>query len=510
MDSTYMGKATCAQIPLLPGLHVFLFQGRGTIQRLFKHPQVGSLIPLFTFALKHLFGLPERCVKVYRADNLGQGFKPQAGSNVPPDSRVFYATHKDLARGLTGPRMELFTQNCMHGFLRHVQAYNGDCIAHQEWVQGPDLMHFFRHTLGSALIEAHFGQALLKLSPRFMHDMWKVEAGLHWFARQMPRLLMPGLYQARDSMVEQLTAWYVYARDHFDETAIDEHGDWDPVWGSRLNRDRQKALRQIKEHDDRAMASLDVGYCLGLTSNVVSAAVMAAYHVFSDKGLLSELRTSIVKTLGSARVNDIPSSSLLGTDALLCSIYAETLRLHATTNLVVAAPVDVRLGEWLLPGGSLAMVNSGVAHMDADFWNTRRGKYPVSRFWARRFIVDPKDPESGPISPGCPSRPPCRGDGDAPYFSLDGTTASWIPYGGAYWARTEIHACVLLTFGVGGTRICPGRFLSKNILLGALAYLVLEFDIEPQVNSMVVNPWRYGVGVDHPRRPTPYRIRKHL
>ncbi|PHH62127.1 hypothetical protein CDD81_7558 [Ophiocordyceps australis] len=491
--TTYAGKTTATQIRLLPGCHVVLLQGRKTIQRLLKHPQVGSLVPVFTFALEHFFGLPERCIKVYRADDSGSGAKPKAGSRVAPDSRVFYATHKDLLPGLTGPRLGLFTRRCMDGFANHLEAYIGGDVLDAEW--RADLLHLFRHVLGTAMVEAHFGRALLSLREGYMDDLWKVESGLHWFARWVPRVCMPGLYGARDRMIEQLEAWYVYAREHFDEAAIDEHGDWDPVWGCGLGRDRQKTMRGVREHDDRAMASLDVGYCLGLTSNVVSAAFMAAHHIFSDKQLLLDLRTSLVKTLGAtfpnARISSMPSPTLLSTDALLCSIYAETLRLHATTNFLVCVPpaTDVRLGEWLLRPGSLGVVNSGMAHMDAEFWNTRRGRHPLSSFWARRFIIDPRDSDSGPVNPQCASYSPPAGEHAAPYFSLDGTAGSWIPYG-------------------GGSRICPGRFLAKDVILGAVAYLVLEFDVELRSEAMLVNPWRFGVGVNHPKYPTPYRIRK--
>lgn len=56
--------------------------------------------------------------------------------------------------------------------------------------------------------------------------------------------------------------------------------------------------------------------------------------------------------------------------------------------------------------------------------------------------------------------------------------------------------------------MCGGRFLAKNAILATLAYLILEFEIEPQVDSMVVNPWRYGLGVNQPRYATPFRIRR--
>jgi hypothetical protein len=112
------------------------------------------------------------------------------------------------------------------------------------------------------------------------------------------------------------------------------------------------------------------------------------------------------------------------------------------THFLVSAPADadVHLGRWLLPRGSVGVLNSGISHMDTTFWNTRNGQYPVTEFWAGRFLVDPHDPESGPINPahrqGPYSRPSDQQDGeseDTPFFSMEGTEGSWFPYGGMYY-----------------------------------------------------------------------------
>lgn len=60
----------------------------------------------------------------------------------------------------------------------------------------------------------------------------------------------------------------------------------------------------------------------------------------------------------------------------------------------------------------------------------------------------------------------------------------------------------------GGGGICLGRFLAKNSILSTLAYMILELDIEPLVDEMVVNEWRYGLGVNQPRHVTPFRFKK--
>lgn len=180
---------------------------------------------------------------------------------------------------------------------------------------------------------------------------------------------------------------------------------------------------------------------------MVATTFMAIYEVFSDPELLQRLRMRLTETLETSRLGlaGEPASAQLdakklSSDALLCSVYAETLRRHGMTHFLVSAPADsdVDLGRWLLPRGSVGVLNSGISHMDATFWNTRNGQHPVTEFWADRFLVDPHDPESGPINPahrqGPYSRPsdrqPSDMGNDKPYFSMEGTEGSWFPYGG--------------------------------------------------------------------------------
>lgn len=268
--STYQGKPTAARVAILPGLQIFLFQDRDTIRQLFKHPAVGSPIPVYTFAIKNFFGMPESAVAVYRADNSGSGSKPHPGSQVAPDARAFHATHKGLLQGLTGTGLGPNTYRYVDAFVRNLQLYqcgqpsatlSSSCPG--EWLYARDMFHFVQHTVGTAMIEAHFGPTLLRLSPTYMDDLWRLDAGIPWFSRQVPRFLIPETYRARERMVQSLMGWYKYGRENFDESQMYEDGDGDPIWGSSLSRYRQKTLPTVKQHDDRAMASLDVGHSWG-------------------------------------------------------------------------------------------------------------------------------------------------------------------------------------------------------------------------------------------------------
>lgn len=108
------------------------------------------------------------------------------------------------------------------------------------------------------------------------------------------------------------------------------------------------------------------------------------------------------------------------------------------TYFVACSPhKDIPLGNWKLPKGKVALVNSGISHMDQTFWNTKDGEYPVHRFWPERFITHVHDPASGPMKPamqrGAQSTTTERVQDDKGTFSLDGLQGLWIPYGGQYY-----------------------------------------------------------------------------
>lgn len=81
--------------------------------------------------------------------------------------------------------------------------------------------------------------------------MLTVVPGIPWF-------LAPRAYAARKRVLNAVRIWQQYAREHFDDSAIDINGD-DPFWGSSLFRERQKMFLEMDGFDHAATASPDFG-----------------------------------------------------------------------------------------------------------------------------------------------------------------------------------------------------------------------------------------------------------
>ncbi|KAI0517719.1 cytochrome P450 [Xylaria bambusicola] len=228
---------------------------------------------------------------------------------------------------------------------------------------------------------------------------------------------------------------------------------------------------------------------------MVRNTTMAMIHIFQDKSLAKRVRQELHDSFGDRDVKDIDPKQLAA-NPLLNSVYAETLRLHVKTyTIIYSSHSNVPLGQYILPRRSVGLVNSHFSHMNPDFWNTYKGRFPLNSFCADRFITDPSDNSTGPIKPerrksvaGTSTGKIDPVERSGPYFSTDGLDGSWIPYG-------------------GGRLMCPGRFLAKNSIILTLATLVSKFDIEFKLDNIEIESKSFGLGTDSSKALVPFRIR---
>lgn len=241
--------------------------------------------------------------------------------------------------------------------------------------------------------------------------------------------------------------------------------------------------------------------------------MFGAYHILQDKALLKRVRHELRDYLGGRTIHEVDPHQLGRDIPLLSSIYAETMRVHIKIYSAYSSPhEDVDLGKWTLPKGALALVNSAPSHMDKSFWNTKNGQYPLETFWADRFIVDPADPDSGPIDPEYRrslNRPQKESEDMKPYFSLDGCEGAWVPYGGKSFIVPFHTIADFDSFPyIGGFSMCPGRFIAKAFMIFSASLLASEYEIQFHGERIEISNYRYGMGVDDVSKPIPFRIRK--
>lgn len=223
---------------------------------------------------------------------------------------------------------------------------------------------------------------------------------------------------------------------------------------------------------------------------------MANIHIFRSKSLLSRLRLSLADKTHISPANALSNIESLQKLPLLNSVYAEILRHYSQAYVTRCSPHnDVSLGKWTLPRNQVAMVSTYTAHHSEEYWNTKDGQHPVSDFWAERFLIDPKDPMSGPLRTDIeiPFRkaPKDLKPDDEPVFSTQGLDGIWIPYGGGYGA-------------------CPGRLFAKKLILYLSALMVTRYDVEVLPDIIEMDTEKFGLGGQFPRGKVGFRIRERV
>ncbi|KAK3946143.1 cytochrome P450 [Diplogelasinospora grovesii] len=510
--ASYKRKLTSCAVKLF-GVDLYILQGSDTVTQMRHDSAVVHAVHVYTYTMKYFFGLPDAGVAAYLRDNTGPERKPRPGSdpNLPACNRIYNITYQGFLKGLTGPALTTTTQR----YTRLVTAkLDKKPFSQDQWSTHEDLGAFFQEVVSESILEAIFGPAFLQQNPTFNEDLWVFDRDIPWLARCLPSCILPGAHRRRARLAAQVKRWYDHARQHFSESCIGPDGDADPFWGSELMRYREEKLSAVDDFDDDCKAAADLGFIWATVSNATPSVTWCTSHLFEDASLRDRARRDVARICGNGGggTTTLDPKMLCHSSPVLNSVFAETLRLHSTMySMLTARDGDAKLGRWTLPHGQLGLVNTGLSHMDEQVWNTRGGRHPLASFWADRFLIYPNDPTSGPLNQetraaimmsssgeSSSSQEYARStsgeavtDGEEPIFSLEGLEGSWIPYG-------------------AGRHSCPGRVLSKQIIIFTCALMVSRFDIELLEGPVPLDKdtWSFGFNVAVPNRKIPFRIRK--
>lgn len=168
-------------------------------------------------------------------------------------------------------------------------------------------------------------------------------------------------------------------------------------------------------------------------TNVVPSSFTLALHIFRDKSLLSMIRHSLADAIKpGARIKF--ELKMLEKQPLLLSMYAETLRFGVQIHVPRCSPhQNLAIGKIHIPGNKLILMSTWLAHTDEEVWNTKEGNFPLATFWPQRFLIDPKDPLSGPTKAkrvAYTTTPIGKTVNEEARYSTEGLEGAWIPYGG--------------------------------------------------------------------------------
>jgi hypothetical protein len=304
-----------------------------------------------------------------------------------------------------------------------------------------DIVSWLRDHMFNASTHALYGSRLLEIYPELTQDIWDVDAAMVPLLAGLPTFMMPRHYESRARGIAGMLRWHQAAWKESEGKPLEPNdAAWEPIYGSRFNRARQRFYmhRGITPY---TKAAADLGILFGLASNAIPSASWVLLHILDPIGDNTVL-PRLLKELQSARDGDEVNVSTLVSLPLFQSILQEVLRLY--TDMLVTRDITADLELPANHGkriqfrkGDLVLAPSWICQRDEEEW----AEPPPDVFYAERFLK--RDPDTGQES-----------------FSMDGTTGKLFPFG-------------------GGKTICPGRVFAKQEILGAVATVLLNYDIEP-------------------------------
>ncbi|KAF6218762.1 hypothetical protein HO133_005305 [Letharia lupina] len=239
------------------------------------------------------------------------------------------------------------------------------------------------------------------------------------------------------------------------------------------------------------VARFEIGDLIGVLVNATPTFFWMLLTIYSDAALLEEIRTEIGATMTTTTTTTEPSATgnrkrkheiditVLETQCpLLLSAYRELLR-HRTQSSSSRSVIrdTILASQYLLKKDSVLLVPGALIHAD-PIWGPDRTEYNP-----RRFLKPPPPPSS-------PSAAAPQSSG-----------AAKVVHPGAYRA-----------WG-GGQTLCPGRFFATTEITGAVAMVLMRFEMEAAGGKWVfpkVEGNRVASSIHPPSTDVRVRIRERV
>lgn len=305
----------------------------------------------------------------------------------------------------------------------------------KEWKQ-VDLFSWWKKIMFNASTTAVMGTKILGMNPNLADQFWEYDAGFLARFYGVPRFVKPRAYASLDEMLDQTQKWVEHVLvEHGDSPP--EEPDWEPLLGSKVVRARHRFYEKIGL-SSRGKAAFDLGFLFALQSNVIPVTSWILAHLLCPQ-TPADVLARVKEEIDSARRSDGEVDiSILVAQPLLNSVLHETLRHYVDSLVTRQLKMDMPLDGYLLKKNDLIMAPSSLSQHDPQFWE-RDAEPPADVWYAERFLR--QDPTTGKHT-----------------FSTSWAAGKFFPFG-------------------GGTHVCPGRIFAKQEILGAVATVLLKFDL---------------------------------
>jgi hypothetical protein len=112
--------------------------------------------------------------EIWDADDSGLYLKPNPGSNVPLEKRIFHLIHHGYTAWLTGAGLAELSRQFVRNFQLRIDIKSEEIG--EEWHSLPDIFSFVKRETFIATTAALCGEEFLKLNTSFTDEFWEFDS----------------------------------------------------------------------------------------------------------------------------------------------------------------------------------------------------------------------------------------------------------------------------------------------------------------------------------------------
>lgn len=155
---------------------------------------------MYIFGLKHFFGMQQRFVDVYTADDSDSYCQSNFTSKIKPHNRIDFFTHDGLIKRLSGSGLDSAFKRFVHKSTKNLYAFK----VCKEWTQMSNLLEFFQNHVNITMIETLYETTLTSQHLNFVCDFWAFDKIVFKLAKRLSKFIIPKIYKLRKKLLRDI------------------------------------------------------------------------------------------------------------------------------------------------------------------------------------------------------------------------------------------------------------------------------------------------------------------
>lgn len=242
-------------------VRVYLVSGSHNVQKLFRNSSGNTKLSSDKFVLmvnEYVQGIEKADAARWASDKSGRLKIPAPGTeDMPEDRRIWSDMHHVFAEHLTrADSTAKLAQNFQMFFNEKLEQQPLGVWKELQMVQ------FLKRDMAEAAIITLAGRRLIERHPEFVNVLWGFDEVVIKLMYGMPSWINPEPKRRQNRAISLMTEFLADAWSAFDWDGPDADADWDPIFGSRLQREHVK-LWKNKGFSMRSRAGSHLGNIAG-------------------------------------------------------------------------------------------------------------------------------------------------------------------------------------------------------------------------------------------------------